>query len=185
MKIVSIVGSLRQDSWNHKLSRAGIGLLRDKGVEVGEASLAGLPLFSGDLDDGTFPPEVGAFRDALHSADGLLIACPEFNHSIPAVMKNAIEWACRPPNALADKVVFAMGATPGKSGGIRMHLHLSDCLQCEGCWVIPKPMVLVPNAASVFDPGGELIDPAVAELLAEGMGKLVDTINVMGSVTRK
>ena len=86
-------------------------------------------------------------------------------------MKNAIEWCSRPPNALADQVAFAMGTTPGKSGGIRMHLHLSDCLQCEGCWVVPKPLVLIPNAASVFGPAGELLDPAVGLLLAEGMDK--------------
>ncbi len=179
MKIVSIVGSLRQDSWNHKLSRLAIPMLQDQGAEVTEASLAGLPLFNGDLDGGGYPEPVAALREALHQADGMLITAPEFNHSIPAVLKNAIEWACRPPNSLADKVVFAMGATPGKSGGIRMHLHLSDCLQCEGCWVIPKPLVLVPNAASVFGPAGELLDPSVGEMLEAGMTRLVETINFM------
>lgn len=179
MKIVSIVGSLRQDSWNHKLSRLAIPMLQAKGAEVTEASLAGLPLFNGDLDGGEYPAPVAALREALRRADGILIAAPEFNHSIPAVLKNAIEWACRPPNSLADKVVFAMGATPGRSGGIRMHLHLSDCLQCEGCWVVPKPLVLVPNAASVFGPAGELLDSSVGETLEAGMTRLVETINRM------
>ncbi len=179
MKIVSIVGSLRQDSWNHKLSRLAIPMLQTRGAEVAEASLAGMPLFNGDLDGGGFPEPVSALKDALYQADGLLISAPEFNHSIPAVLKNAIEWACRPPNSLTDKVVFAMGTTPGKSGGIRMHLHLSDCLQCEGCWVIPKPLILVPNAASVFSPEGELLDPSVGEMLEEGMTRLVDTISSM------
>ena len=177
MKIVSIVASLRPDSWNHKLARAAASVLQARGIEVGEASLAGLPLFSGDLDCLGFPEPVAALRESLHSADGLLIASPEFNHSIPAVLKNAIEWACRPPNALADKVVYAMGATPGRSGGIRMHLHLSDCLQCEGCWVVPKPLALVSNAASAFNEEGELVDVAVAEQLAEGLDKLVATID--------
>ena len=179
MKIVSIVGSLRQDSWNHKLSRLAIPMLQAQGAEVAEASLAGLPLFNGDLDGGEYPEPVAALREALRPADGILIAAPEFNHSIPAVLKNAIEWACRPPNTLTDKVAFAMGVTPGKSGGIRMHLHLSDCLQCEGCWVVPKPLLLVPNAASVFGPDGELLDAAVGETLQEGMTRLVDTINLM------
>ena len=179
MKIVSIVGSLRQDSWNHRLSRAAINILKGKGVEVEEASLAELTLFNGDLDDGTFPAPVAALRDAMHQADGLLLACPEYNHSIPAVMKNAIEWTCRPPNCWTNKVVFAMGTTPGRSGGIRMHLHLSDCLQCEGAWLIPRPMVLVPNAASVFSESGELLDPAVGEQLEEGMTVLVETISRM------
>ena len=180
MEIVSIVASLRQDSWNHKLSRLALALLRERGVAVAEASLAGLPLFNGDLDGGEFPEPVAALRNALLRADGILIAAPEFNHSIPAVLKNAIEWCSRPPNALADQVAFAMGTTPGKSGGIRMHLHLSDCLQCEGCWVVPKPLVLIPNAASVFGPAGELLDPAVGLLLAEGMDKLLAAIKAMG-----
>ena len=179
MKIVSIVGSLRQDSWNHKLSRAATSILEARGVEVEEASLAGLTLFNGDLDDGTFPVPVAELRDAMHGADGLLVASPEYNHSIPAVLKNTIEWTCRSPNCWTNKVVFAMGTTPGRSGGIRMHLHLSDCLQCEGAWLIPRPMVLVPNAASVFGDNGELLDPAVGDLLEEGMTKLLDTINVM------
>ena len=134
--------------------RGHFEILKGKGVEVEEASLAELTLFNGDLDDGTFPAPVAALRDAMHGADGLLIACPEYNHSIPAVMKNAIEWTCRPPNCWTGKVVFGMGTTPGRSGGIRMHLHLSDCLQCEGAWLIPRPMVLVPNAASVFGDDG-------------------------------
>ncbi len=180
MEIVSIVASLRQDSWNHKLSRLAVELLRERGATVTAASLAGLPLFNGDLDGGEYPEPVAALRDALLRADGLLIAAPEFNHSIPAVLKNAIEWCSRPPNALADQVAFAMGTTPGKSGGIRMHLHLSDCLQCEGCWVVPKPLVLIPNAASVFGPAGELLDPAVGLLLAEGMDKLLAAIKAMG-----
>ncbi len=179
MRIVSIVGSLRQGSWNHKLSRPAIQLLQEQGVEVEEASLAELTLFNGDRDGGEYPEAVSLLRESIQRADGLLIAAPEFNHSMPAILKNAIEWACRPPNTLTGKVVFAMGATPGKSGGIRMHLHLSDCLQCEGCWVIPKPLVLVPNAESVFGPEGELLDPTVGAMLEEGMTKLVDTINAM------
>ncbi len=179
MKIVSIVGSLRQDSWNHKLSRAAANILRDRGVAVEEASLAGLPLFNGDLDDGTFPEPVAALRNAMHQADGLLVAAPEYNHSIPAVLKNAIEWTCRPPNCWTNKVVFGMGATPGRSGGIRMHLHLTDCLQCEGAWLIPRPMVLVPNAPTAFGPDGELLDQDVANLLEEAMGNLVETVTVM------
>ena len=179
MKIVTIVASLRQDSWNHRLSRAAIEVLKGKGVDVAEATLAGLPLFNGDLDDGTFPEPVAALRNAMRAADGLLVASPEYNHSIPAVMKNAIEWTCRPPNCWTNKVVFGMGTTPGRSGGIRMHLHLSDCLQCEGAWLIPRPMLLVPNAASVFGPDGELLDPAVGDQIEEAMTVLVETINTM------
>ena len=127
MKVVSIVGSLRQDSWNHRLSRLAIEVLRQKGVETVELSLADLPMFNGDLDGPNRPEAVIAFRDILASADGVLISAPEFNHSIPAVLKNAIEWASRPPSALVDKVVLPMGVTPGRSGGIRMRSHLNDC----------------------------------------------------------
>ena len=113
MKIVSIVGSLRQDSWNHRLARAAIEVLKGKGVDVEEASLAGLPLFNGDLDDGTFPEPVAALREAMRAAEGLLVASPEYNHSIPAVLKNAIEWTCRPPNCWTNKVVIRHGHHPG------------------------------------------------------------------------
>ncbi len=182
MRIVSIVGSLRSDSWNHKLARAAADMLRAQGVTVAEAGLSGLPLFNGELDGGGFPESVASFRNALLAADGLLIAAPEFNHSVPAVLKNAIEWASRPPNALADQVAFAMGATPGRSGGIRMHLHLSDCLQCEGCWVVPKPLVLVGNAADALGPAGELLDPSVKELLEEGLARLIEAVSRMRPV---
>ena len=179
MKIVSIVGSLRQDSWNHKLTRVAVDILKGKGVEVHEGGLDGLTLFNGDLDDGTFPEPVAALRNAMHSADGLLVASPEYNHSISAVMKNAIEWTCRPPNCWTNKVVFAMGTTPGRSGGIRMHLHLSDCLQCEGAWLIPRPMILVPNAATVFGEDGQLLDQSIGDQLEEAMTTLVNTVKTM------
>ena len=154
MEIVSIVASLRPDSWNHKLSTVAARLLRERGATVAAASLADLPLFNGDRDGGEFPPPVAALRDALHRADGILIAAPEFNHSIPAVLKNAIEWCSRPPNALTDKVAFAMGTTPGKSGGIRMHLHLSELSAMRRLLGSSQALGLNSQCGQRIQPGG-------------------------------
>jgi chromate reductase len=156
-------------------------VLRAQGVEAVDLSLADLPMFNGDLDGPNRPDAVVVFREILASADGVLISAPEFNHSIPAVLKNAIEWASRPPGALTDKVVLPMGATPGRSGGIRMRAHLVDCLDGEGSWIIPRPVVLVPNVESAIGPDGGILDPALGELLEQSMSKLVETVNKMAA----
>ena len=163
------------------MSRLAIEVLRQNGVETVELSLADLPMFNGDLDGPNRPEAVVAFRDILASADGVLISAPEFNHSIPAVLKNAIEWASRPPSALVDKVVLPMGVTPGRSGGIRMRSHLNDCLDGEGSWIIPRPQMVVPNVETAIGSDGSLLDPALGELLELGMSKLVETVNKMAA----
>ena len=176
MKVLAIVGSLRRDSWNRKLLRLAAEVLEKKGVRVEEADLGQLPMYNWDLEADGYPEAAIAFRQAFQRSDAVIIAAPEFNHSMPAVLKNAIEWASRPPNVLNDKVIFAMGTTPGRSGSIRMHDHLSASLQSEGCWVIPRPLVLLPEVRNILGTDGQLLDASVGELLEEAMSKLVETV---------
>ena len=180
MQVLGIVGSLRSESWNRKLLRRATGVLEEKGISVEEFDLAPLPMYNWDLEAQRYPEAVIAFRVAVQRSDAVIIAAPEFNHSMPAVLKNAIEWASRPPNVLNGMVVFAMGTTPGRSGGIRMHAHLSASLQSEGCWVIHRPLVLLPEVRNILGPDGQVLDPSVGELLEEAMSKLVETVGRLG-----
>lgn len=175
MKVIGITGSLRRNSWNRKLLRIALGILRSKGVEVEEVSLEGIPLYNADMEGAQgYPPVVAAFRNAIRAADAVVIASPEYNNSVPGVLKNAIDWASRPPNVFYGKPVFVMGASPGRSGAARMHMHLSYILESMGAWVLPQPRVLLSEVARVISEDGQVTDPLVGELLEMAMVRLLD-----------
>src|SRR5262249_36050462 len=118
--IVGIAGSLRKGSYNAALLRAAKELAPE-GTEIQIASIAGIPVYDADVESehGT-PPLVAALKDRIAAADGLLLATPEYNGSIPGVLKNAIDWLSRPasdiPRVFGDKPAAIMGATPGMGG---------------------------------------------------------------------
>src|SRR5471030_2083914 len=114
LRVVGIVGSVRRESYNRRLLEAARQLAESMTIEP--ASLAGIPAYNADLDvDGARPGEVERFKSAIAGADALLIATPEYNHSVPGVLKNAIDWASRPSatSPLRGKPVAIMGASPG------------------------------------------------------------------------
>ncbi len=177
MRVVGIAGSLRRNSWNRKLLRIALDILRSKGVEVEEVSLKDIPPYNADVEDAQgYPPAVAAFRNAIHAADAVVIASPEYNNSVPGVLKNAIDWASRPPDVFYGKPVFVMGASPGRSGAARMHMHLSYILESMGAWVLPQPRVLLSEVARVISEDGQVTDPLVGELLEMAMVRLLDFI---------
>lgn len=165
-RVVAFAGSLRQGSFNRRLLRYAVQGAREAGArveELGPEALA-LPLYDGDLEvDGRFPEPVERWRERLRAADGLLIASPEYNHGIPGVLKNAIDWASRPPNVLAGKVAASFGASPGAQGTARSQMNLRLCLSAVHVWVLPRT-VLVAHAREAFD-GETLRDPRQAEAL--------------------
>lgn len=181
MRILGIAGSLRESSYNRALLRASREVL-PAGVELVEHDLHGLPFYDGDVEAAGDPEPVVALKEAIREADALLIATPEYNRGVPGVLKNAVDWASRPPLAspLAGKPVGLMGASTGRGGTARAQQQLREALEFPRALVLDEPGVLVPEAFMRFDEHGELVDDGVREELAG----LVDALaGIAGGVT--
>jgi chromate reductase len=146
------------------LIRAAIELA-PSGTRVVPFDLVDLPLYNGDVEADGDPAPVAAFKRAIAAADALLIASPEYNHCVPGVLKNAIDWASRPARAsvLTGKPVAIMGASTGSGGTARAQAHLRDGLAYTNGLVLPLPEVLVPLAAERFDAESNLSDTATRD----------------------
>ena len=168
MTLLGIAGSLRQGSHNRALLRAAEELL-PAGVELQQFDLRDLPPYDGDVEAAGDPEAVTVLKDAIGAADGLLIATPEYNRGVPGVLKNAIDWASRPPLAspLAGKPVAIMGASTGLGGTARAQEQLRAALEFPGADVLDEPRVLVPEAYLRFDDVGELVDDGVRADIAD------------------
>jgi chromate reductase len=181
MRILGIAGSLREGSYNRSLLRAARELMPE-GVELVEHETGTLPFYDGDVEAAGDPEAVIRFKQAIRDADALLIATPEYNRGVPGVLKNAVDWASRPPlgSPLTGKPVAIMGATTGRGGTARAQEQLRAALQFSRATVLEQPEVLVPEAFMRFDEQGELVDGGIRAELAE----LVDTlVRVAGGVT--
>ncbi len=172
--VLGIAGSLREGSWNHKLLKLAMDSVRKLGVEAAEFDLDPVPLYRPALD-ADYPAVVRELREGIEDADAVVLTAPEFNSTIPAVMKNVVEWACRPPSLIPGQVFFVMGCTPGRSGSMRMAEHLVSSLEAEGGWVVVTPRVLLPQIDQVISPDGSLLDPSVGELMDQAMARVLDT----------
>ena len=167
-RLLAIAGSLRAGSFNRLALRYAIEGARDAGAVIDEVQpdALRLPLYDGDLErDGHFPDHVAAWRERVRTCDGLLIASPEYNHGMSAVLKNAIDWASRPPNALGGKVAASFGASPGRLGTARAQQALRLTLSALNVWVVPRT-VLISAAGTAFDEAGHLKDDRQASDLA-------------------
>jgi chromate reductase len=161
LSFLGIAGSLRAASYNRGLIRAAIDLARP-GTTVTAWELGEIPLFNADVEALGDPPPVAAFKAAINGADALVIATPEYNHCVPGVLKNAIDWASRPArrSVLTNKPVAVLGASTGRGGTARAQAHLRDGLAYTNGLVLPLPEVLVDLAADKFDAEGNLHDEA-------------------------
>jgi chromate reductase len=159
LEVVGIAGSLRRASYNRGLIRAAIDLA-PTGMRLTTHDLGELPLFDADVEALGDPDPVRRLKEAIGAADALLIATPEYNRCVPGVLKNAIDWASRPPrqSVLTNKPVAIMGASTGGGGTARAQAHLRDGLGYTNGLVLPQPEVLVPFAAARFDEEGNLHD---------------------------
>jgi chromate reductase len=157
--VLGIAGSLRRASYNRGLIRAAIDVA-PSGVSVFVHDLAGIAMFNSDVEAEGDPPAVADFKRAIDSADALLIATPEYNHCVPGVLKNAIDWASRPArqSVLTGKPVAIMGASSGRGATARAQAHLRDGLAYTNGFVLPLPEVLVGLAGERFDEDGNLTD---------------------------
>jgi chromate reductase len=146
LKFLGFAGSLRKDSYNKALLRAALELV-PAGVELEIFDLEGIPVFNQDLENQ--PNEkVREFKAKIRAADAILIATPEYNYSIPGVLKNAIDCASRPygDNSFEHKPVAIMGASPGMLGTARAQMHLRQCFVFLSCAALAQPEIMIAHA---------------------------------------
>lgn len=166
--VLALSGSLRSASLNTLLIQAAAELAPAEVSVETYRDLGGLPPYDADVDTPIPPQTVATLRARIAAADGLLIATPEYNQSLPGVLKNALDWASTPPkdSVLAGKPTAIMGASPSPFGTARAQGHLRQVLTACGAAVVAKPEVMVFGAHESFDAQGRLIDQAARGLLA-------------------
>jgi chromate reductase len=174
MKILGISGSLRRDSYNTGLLRAAAELLPE-GVELEIwEGLKAVPPYDQDDEAAGAPAAVAELRAAVGAADAVLVATPEYNASIPGVLKNALDWVSRPvaTNALRNKPAAVIGASTGAFGAVWAQAELRKVLTTIGARVLPDE-VAVRHAGERFDEDGRLLDEAVCGTLSQVVDDLV------------
>jgi NAD(P)H-dependent FMN reductase len=186
-KIIGISGSLRNASFNSALLRAAQGLMPD-GATLEIASIKDIPLYDGDVEtrDG-IPPAVTALKDRIAAADGLWLASPEYNNSIPGVFKNAIDWLSRPPADIArvfgNRPVAIAGASPGGFGTILAQNAWLPVLRTLGMQPWFGGRLLVSRAGNVFDQNGEMTDQKMREQVQQFMQGFVEFVKASPGAT--
>lgn len=174
--VCGIAGSLRRGSLNRALLRAARELA-PAGMEVRIFDrLAEIPPFDQDLEAAGDPEAVQALKRAIGEADALLIATPEYNHGVPGVLKNAIDWASRPPrrSVLGGKPTAIFGASPGVTGTARAQSQLRQSFVFTDTPVLPQPEILVYRASEKFDAEGRLSDEKTREFVGKLLAGLAD-----------
>ena len=176
--VVGFSGSLRKGSYNTGLLQAALQLLPE-GMSLEVVDLSAIPLYNEDVLTAGFPPAVADFKSRIAAADALLIATPEYNYSIPGVLKNAIDWASRPlqGSPLNDKPLAIMGAG-GMMGTSRAQYHLRQVAVFTNMHPLNRPEVAVTAARTKFDADGNLTD----EPTRQAVGKL---LVALGDWTRR
>ena len=179
LTFLGIAGSLRRASYNRGLIRAAVELA-PPGTRLIAYDLADMPMYNADVEAEGDPEAVIAFKQAIAAVDAMVVATPEYNHCVPGVLKNAIDWASRPArrSVLTDRPVAIMGASSGGGGTARAQAHLRDGLTYTNGLVLPLPEVLVGHAATKFDADGNLIDPATR-------AEVRDLLVALGAWTRR
>ena|SRR5579859_6718782 len=171
--ILGIVGSLRKASYNKAALRAAVELA-PKNVIFEIFDIAPIPVFNQD-EEQNFPPIVKKLKEKIRSADAILFVTPEYNYSVPGVLKNAIDWASRPygDSAWDDKPVAIMGASVGMCGTARAQYHLRQMLVFLNMHVLNRPEVLIASAHEKFDQAGNVTDKPTKEKIKELLEALV------------
>ena len=172
--IVAIVGSLRQDSFNKKLYEAA-KQVAPEGIIWTLGEIGTMPLFNEDVEAQGLPESVVTLGQQINSADAVLIVSPEYNHSMPGVLKNGLDWLSRirPKNPFYHKPVAIMGASMGMFATVRMQAYLRQTLLCLDAYTLNKPDIMVGAVHTKFDAEGKLIDPQTAEFISQQLSALI------------
>ncbi|TWO70391.1 NAD(P)H-dependent oxidoreductase [Caenimonas sedimenti] len=167
MNVLGICGSLRKDSYNRMALLAAQKLV-PAGMRLTIADLTPIPFYNEDVRTAGEPEAVTALKAQVRAADALLIVTPEYNFSIPGVLKNTLDWMSRPPEPPFDgKPVAIMGASMGPVGTARMQYDLRKVLVFMNTFTVNKPEVFIANAQTKFDPQGTLTDEATAKFIGD------------------
>jgi chromate reductase len=173
MKILGIAGSIREGSYNRAALRAAQSLAPE-GVTIETFDIKGLPGFS--QDDETNPPaQVVELKQRIREADAILFVTPEYNYSVPGVLKNAIDWASRPygDSAWTRKPVAIMGASVGTTGTARAQYHLRQMFVFLNMYAVNQPEVMISQAHKHFDAEGNLTEDATKKHIRHLLEELV------------
>ena len=185
VRILGIAGSLRRGSYNQAALRAAT-LLVPENSEIDLFQLDGIPMFNED-DEKHPPSSVLELKKRIRRADALLIVTPEYNYSIPGVLKNAIDWASRPhgDSAWSGKSAAIMGASLGAIGTARAQYHLRQIFVALNLFPLNQPEVIIADAAHRFDENGNLIHEPTKQLIQELLKNLVDWTRRISSAPAK
>lgn len=176
LTILGICGSLRSASFNRSVLRLA-GACMPEGMDLKEADISDVPLFNGDDFAGGFPPAVLTLRQQIAQADGVLIASPEYNFSIPGVLKNVLDYVSRGADQpFATKPVAILSASMGMLGGVRMQYDLRRSLQYMSPFILAKPEVFVGSAHTKFQPDGSCTDEPTRAIVTDQMRAFRDWI---------
>ncbi|HYP26903.1 MAG TPA: NAD(P)H-dependent oxidoreductase [Blastocatellia bacterium] len=174
VRILGIAGSLRRESYNRAALRAAAGLV-PQGAALDTFEIDGIPGFNQD-DEQNPPEKVVELKRRIREADAILIVTPEYNYSIPGVLKNAIDWASRPygESAWSGKPAAIMGASVGAIGTARAQYHLRQMFVFLNMFPINQPEVMIGNASERFDAEGNLTDETTKDFIRQLLQNLVE-----------
>ena len=166
LTILALCGSLRRQSYNRSALNAAVALGAPQHIVIEPFDIAGIPGFSED-DEKNPPPKVIELKAKIRAANAILFVTPEYNYSVPGVLKNAIDWASRPygDNAWAGKPAGIMGASVGSMGTARAQYHLRQICVFLDVHVMNKPEIMITSASTKFDAAGNLTDDSTREHL--------------------
>jgi chromate reductase, NAD(P)H dehydrogenase (quinone) len=171
LRVLGIAGSLRAGSYNRALLRAA-QVEAPPGTEIRLYDIAAIPFYNADVEAQGDPEPVAALKAAIRAADALLIATPEYNHGVPGVLKNALDWASRPhrTSVLACKPVAMLGATAGRGSTLQAQAQLREALVYTGSCTLAQPELSLSQAGAAFDDARQptrLTDPDTRDALRE------------------
>ena len=185
IRILGIAGSLRRESYNRAALRAATGLVPE-GISIEIFELDGIPGFNQDEEQNP-PAKVTELKNKIREADAILFVTPEYNYSIPGVLKNAIDWASRPygDSAWSGKPAAIMGASVGAIATARAQYHLRQIMVFLNMFPINQPEVMIGKAQERFDAQGNLTDDATKEFIRQLLENLVEWTRRIGQSHEK
>ena len=173
-KVVAIAGSLREKSLHRMLIRAAQELAPDN-MEVEILDISEIPLYNNDVELAGWPPAVVEFRAKIEAAHGIIFAVPEYNGSVPGVLKNAFDWASR-KGLVAEKAGITMGGSPGALGATKAQEHMRQVMMHTNMYVMARPTIAIPKMGDKFV-DGKLVDEVTRGFLAEQLQKFANWIS--------
>ena len=184
-RLLGLSGSLRRQSWSTAILRGLAHAIGERAALVLHP-LDTIPMYNQDLDTAEPPEPVTALRRAIGAADGLVIAAPEYNHGLPGMLKNALDWASRPygRSTMTGKVAFTITSSPGAIGGARAHAQLNETLNSIAVRVVLRPQAVVTFVGDKVA-GDRITDAATLAFLTEGVGDLLRDIAVSNAADRE